>query len=107
MKQYVREINGKVEFYREPLIKDGMQIFNAPEEEIKAAGWEEYIPQAESTEEPEMSYEDRVATLIRERYSVDDEIALLRERDSRPDEYTEYLTFCEECKEKAKNKNEE
>ena len=107
MKQYVREINGKVEFYREPLIKDGMQIFNAPEEEILSAGWEVYAPQPESSEEPEIPYEDRVMMLIRERYSVDDEIALLRERDSRPDEYAEYLAFCEGCKKKAKGESEE
>lgn len=44
MKKYYKIIDGKTVFFREPLIVDGMQIFNPSEELILAAGWQEYIP---------------------------------------------------------------
>lgn len=50
----------------------------------------------------EKLYSSLVSKLIRERYSVDDEMAILRQRDTKPDEYEAYNAFCEECKKKAK-----
>ena len=47
-------------------------------------------------------YPNLVSRLIRERYSVDDEMAILRQRDEKPDEYQAYFAFCEECKTKAR-----
>lgn len=44
MKQYYKIIDGKMVLFKEPLIVDGMQIFNPSEELILAAGWQEYIP---------------------------------------------------------------
>ena len=49
------------------------------------------------------SYEELVAEFIRKRYSINDELAILRQRDTKPDEYDVYNTFCEECKTKARN----
>lgn len=47
-------------------------------------------------------YGARVSELIRERYSLDAELAILRQRDEKPDEYQTYFAFCEECKAMAK-----
>ena len=47
-------------------------------------------------------YPNMVSRLIRERYSVDDEMAILRQRDTKPEEYETYNAFCEECKARAK-----
>ena len=47
-------------------------------------------------------YPNLVSRFIRERYSVDDEMAILRQRDTKPEEYEVYNAFCEECKAKAK-----
>ena len=47
-------------------------------------------------------YANLVSKLIREKYSVDDEMAILRQRDTKPEEYADYNAFCEECKAKAK-----
>lgn len=44
MKQYYKLIDGQVVLYKDPLIVDGMQIYNPSEELILAAGWQEYIP---------------------------------------------------------------
>ena len=47
---------------------------------------------------PAVPYEQRVVNRIREKYSIDDEIALLRQRDSKPEEFAEYNAFVEQIK---------
>lgn len=47
-------------------------------------------------------YGQRIAELIRERYSINDELAILRQRDTKPEEFEEYNAFVEECKAQAK-----
>lgn len=44
-------------------------------------------------------YEQRVVSRIREVYSVDDELAILRQRDTKPEEFAAYNTFVEQIKE--------
>jgi hypothetical protein len=48
-------------------------------------------------------YGQTVDSLIRKRYSLWDELAILRQRDEKPEEYAAYNAYCEECKAKAKN----
>ena len=43
-------------------------------------------------------YEQRVVDRIRLKYSVDDELAILRQRDTKPDEFIAYNNFVEEIK---------
>ena len=50
----------------------------------------------------EIPYEEKVVSLIREKYSLDEELAIQRQRDTKPEEFKEYFTYCEECKMKAK-----
>ena len=47
-------------------------------------------------------YSSLVSKLIRERYSVDDEMAILRQKETKPEEWKEYNSYCEDCKAKAK-----
>lgn len=49
-------------------------------------------------------YDEAVDTKIRERYSISQEFAILRQRDEKPDEYAAYFTYCEECKQYVKFK---
>lgn len=48
------------------------------------------------------SYEELVGEFIREKYSINDEFAILRQKDVKPNEYAEYNAYCEECKARAK-----
>lgn len=68
--------------------------------------WEEIaLAEAEAVKqarEAEAAYKARVVALIRVRYDADDETAILRQRDSKPEEFTEYNAFVEECKADAK-----
>ena len=43
-------------------------------------------------------YEQRVVNRIREVYSIDDELAILRQRDTKPEEFAEYNAFVEKIK---------
>lgn len=58
---------------------------------------------AEMQNVPPIPYEQRVVGRIRERYSVDDELAILRQRDSKPEEFAEYNAFVEQIKEEERN----
>ena len=55
------------------------------------------IVEVEDTFEP-IPYEQRVVNRIRAVYSVDDELAILRQRDTKPDEFAEYNAFVEQIK---------
>lgn len=50
----------------------------------------------------ETDYKERVERLIRERYSVADELGILRQRDIKPEEFAEYNAFAEQCKAEAR-----
>ena len=47
-------------------------------------------------------YEQRVVNHIREVYSIDDELAILRQRDTKPEEFAEYNAFVERIKAEEK-----
>lgn len=48
------------------------------------------------------TYEEKVVELIRMRYDINSELAILRQRDTKPEEFAEYNAYCEECKIQAK-----
>ena len=53
------------------------------------------------TPEP-IPYEQRVVSRIREVYSIDDELAILRQRDTKPEEFAAYNSFVEKIKSEEK-----
>ena len=50
-----------------------------------------------------ITYPQLVENKIRKKYSISAEFAILRQRNSKPDEFAEYNAFCELCKSEAKN----
>ena len=66
----------------------------------------EYLPVTVEMPDEEFkdtrSYSEKVVSLIREKYSLDEELAIQRQRDSKPQEFSEYYAYCEACKQKAK-----
>lgn len=49
------------------------------------------------------TYERIAVALIRERYSTDDEIAIIRQKETKPEEFNVYFNFVEDCKAIAKS----
>ena len=56
------------------------------------------IPQTTNTN----AYEDKVDSLIRNRYSLREELGTLRQKDVKKAEYDAYFAYCEQCKSEAK-----
>ena len=50
----------------------------------------------------ERLYSSLVSEMIRKRYSLDAELAILRQRDEKPEEFAEYHAFAEACKRDAR-----
>jgi hypothetical protein len=51
-------------------------------------------------------YESEIVRRIREKYSVSQELAVLRQRDTKPAEFAEYNAYVEECKAAVKTELE-
>ena len=47
-------------------------------------------------------YESEIIRRIRKRYTVNQELAILRQRDTKPEEFAEYNDFVEQCKAEVK-----
>ncbi len=59
----------------------------------------------EVDEKPEYTrqeYVEKVRELIKEKYTIEDELALHRQRETKLTEFEEYTKFCEDCKTRAK-----
>ena len=57
--------------------------------EVNPASWEQL-------------YENLIIRKIRNRYSVNQELAILRQRDTKPEEFAEYNAYVERCKAEVK-----
>ena len=64
----------------------------------------EVIPQVSEEEQSilEKTYEEQVVAKIRERYGINDELALLRQKDTKTSEFQAYYQYVEECKSNIK-----
>lgn len=67
------------------------------------------LPKQETTTSTErttktktLSYDELVNQKIRARYSLSAELAILRQRDTKSEEFAEYYAYCEQCKAEAK-----
>lgn len=76
------------------------QVNNPTTEEKRA--FEEKTNADNFTISDQQKYEDRVVELIRRKYSLSQELAILRQRDTKPEEFAEYNSYVEECKTIAK-----
>lgn len=100
MKQYQKN-NHIVTPHTGNIEVNGRTCFNPSEQMLLDAGYVEYVqPNNPTPYTP--SYEDVVASMICAKYSANDEIAIIRQRDSKPIEFQEYFDFCEEVKLLAK-----
>ena len=45
----------------------------------------------------EIERSKKIVNLIRKKYSIDEELAILRQKESKPEKYLEYYNYVEEC----------
>lgn len=53
--------------------------------------------------EAKIEYETKIVSLIRKKYNINQELAILRQRDTKPEEFAEYHKYVEQCKAQVKN----
>ena len=75
---------------------------NEDESEFVESILEPEEPQMPTSYFDEYEYEQLTEKYIRQRYSISEEFAVLRQRDTKPDDFKQYYDYCEECKAKAK-----
>lgn len=73
---------------------DGKLIFSANKYSARIV--------AEKEKTKRIEYKLQIDNLIREKYSINDEIAILRQRDTKTIEYEEYFDFVEKIKQNVK-----
>ena len=64
------------------------------EEDVNGYHYDEVVVEAKDS-----ARDTLISALIHTRYTVDSEIALLRQKDAKPDEFEEYNNFTNKCKE--------
>jgi hypothetical protein len=90
-------------------IEDGYEIIDIPDgyedcviEDFDSNGFNIEKYNARKQKENSINYEQLVVSKIRERYTIDQELAILRQRDTKPEEFAEYNDYVEQCKAEAK-----
>lgn len=86
-----------------PYVANGIMRDFTPEE---IAAMQAEAERAEAEYWASIPYDEAVNAKIRERYSVSQEFAILRQKDEKPEEYAEYFAYCEECKAFVKSKKD-
>ncbi len=95
--EYCRDEKGKT-FIKKTVLVEGVLPKKAYDEHENIRV---YIPYTQA--ELQVKYEQRVEELIRERYTLSQELAILRQRDTKPEEFSAYNAFAEVCKTQAKS----
>lgn len=54
-------------------------------------------------EQAKQNYENKIVAEIRKKYNINQELAILRQRDTKLQEYNEYFEYVESCKAKVKS----
>lgn len=106
MKRYHNEQTGKTYYEGRPMIHrvSETEIWSGvpTAKQLTAWGYTEVVEPVYTPTPYVPTYEELVVQKIRERYTIDDEFAILRQRDTKPEEFDEYNTFCEACKTAAR-----
>ena len=97
--------------------KQNNEIFSTEQKYVHIIGTENYfkrgfaiglsVEQCEEVDEiPQTTntkvYNEKVDSLIRNRYSLSEELGILRQKDVKKAEYDAYFAYCEQCKAEAK-----
>lgn len=77
------------------------EIIDVPYQPAKEA-YDEYEDIQVIVPYTEKDYEQLIVSKIREQYTINQELAILRQRDTKPEEFAQYNTYVEQCKIKVK-----
>ena len=95
-----RELTAE-EIYQKKISDEFERLKNFPQTEIVLT---EEQKQIELEFAKMQKYEHDIVALIRQRYNVNQELAILRQRDTKPEEWISYNEYVESCKKQVKEK---
>lgn len=93
-----RELTAE-ELYQKKIKDEFERLKNLPRNEIVLT--EEQI-QAERELAKKNQYENLIVSKIRQKYSINQELAIIRQRDAKPEEWNIYNEYVESCKRQVK-----
>lgn len=64
----------------------------------------EKFEEVDAIPDQSINYNEEVNSMIRQRYSLSEELAILRQRDTKPEEFAAYNEYAEECKAEVKRR---
>lgn len=99
----IRELTPE-ELYQKKISDEFERLKNLPKQELVLT--EEQI-QAELEFVKQQQYENLIVAKIRQKYNVNQELAILRQRDTKTEEFEEYNAYVEQCKAEAKKETQE
>ena len=102
----VYQLNGKIVSKPKAIQTKNGLVFNPTDDILKDAGYTLKNIKSIDSVKPIKTYEQKVVELIRQKYSINDELAILRQKDQKPEEYQEYYNYCENCKQQVKQEQE-
>ena len=96
-------------------LENGYSVFEVPDgyedccfEDFDNNGFNIELYNARKLKEKEykakLEYENLIVQKIRAKYSLNEELAILRQRDTKPEEFKEYNIYVEQCKKEVKEK---
>lgn len=88
------------ELYQKKIRDEFERLKNLPKTELVLT--KEQI-QAELELAKQNQYESLIVSKIRQKYTINQELAILRQKEEKPEEYQEYYDYVEQCKQEAKN----
>ena len=65
------------------------------------------MDEIKETEEMQLTIDEEIALVIDSKYSIDAQIAILRQKDEKPEDYAAFYAFAEEAKRKVKEGRED
>ena len=79
---------------------DYEEITKAEADELRqqAKAEQEAVTEADAAERARKERDAAIVAKVRERYTLDEELAILRQRDTKPEEFAEYNEYVEQCK---------
>lgn len=93
-----RELTAE-ELYQKKIADEFERLKNLPQEEIVLT--EEQLAEIRE-EEKAREYENKIINKIRQKYTINQELAILRQKDTKPEEWNIYNEYVESCKRQVK-----
>lgn len=83
------------------ILINGVWVSNPTLSDFYASGWQDYTQPEPEPLDKDLLYKWRTSELIHNEYTTDDEVACIRQKETKSKEFNDYYSYCEACKKRA------